>query len=118
VTATVADEVKRRFAPAKMPALGIFGVTKKCGAIYITVEGESFHTFGALTSKDDKSARNFAAEVNRLAKQQPAPAALLAPAAGETLDPTDQIRKLAALRDDGLITADEYEEKKRQLLGL
>jgi hypothetical protein len=117
VTATVSDEVKRQFAPAKMLALGVFGVTKKRGAIYITVEGESFHTFGTLTSKDDKSARKFAAEVNKLAKQQPAPAAL-GSAAGETLDAADQIRKLAALRDDGLITADEYEEKKRELLGL
>jgi len=118
VTATVADEVKRQFAPAKMLALGVFGVTKKRGAIYITVEGESFHTFGTLTSKDDKSARKFAAEVNKLAKQQPAPATPPAPAAAEPLDPADQVRKLAALRDDGLITAEEYEAKKKELLGL
>jgi hypothetical protein len=31
VTATVANEVKRQFAPAKMLALGIFGATKKKG---------------------------------------------------------------------------------------
>jgi hypothetical protein len=117
VTATVADEVKRSFAPAKMLALGVFGVTKKRGAIYITVEGESLHTFGTIASKDDKSARKFAAEVNKLAKQQPAP--VTAPAsAPEALDSADQIRKLASLRDDGLITPEEYEEKKRQLLGL
>jgi Bacterial PH domain/Short C-terminal domain len=30
----------------------------------------------------------------------------------------DEIRKLSALRDEGLITADEYEAKKKQLLGL
>jgi hypothetical protein len=41
-----------------------------------------------------------------------------AAAADGTLDPADQIRKLASLRDDGLITAEEYEEKKKQLLGL
>ncbi len=31
-------------------------------------------------------------------------------------DVPDQIRRLAQLRDDGLITADEYETKKRELL--
>jgi hypothetical protein len=41
-----------------------------------------------------------------------------AAAADGALDPADQIRKLASLRDDGLITAEEYEEKKKQLLGL
>jgi hypothetical protein len=30
----------------------------------------------------------------------------------------DQIRELAALRDEGLLTADEFEAKKKQLLGL
>jgi hypothetical protein len=30
----------------------------------------------------------------------------------------DDIRRLAQLRDDGLITAEEYESKKRDLLGL
>jgi type IV pilus assembly protein PilB len=33
-------------------------------------------------------------------------------------DITDTIRKLAALVDDGLITSDEFDAKKRQLLGL
>jgi hypothetical protein len=33
-------------------------------------------------------------------------------------DATDQVRKLAALRDEGLLTAEEFEAKKKQLLGL
>lgn len=33
-------------------------------------------------------------------------------------DPADQLRKLAALRDDGIISAEDFEAKKRQLLGL
>jgi hypothetical protein len=32
--------------------------------------------------------------------------------------PADEIRKLAALRDDGILTAEEFERKKRQLLNL
>jgi Bacterial PH domain/Short C-terminal domain len=39
-------------------------------------------------------------------------------AAAPSEDPADQIRKLAALRDEGHITADEFEAKKKQLLGL
>jgi hypothetical protein len=33
-------------------------------------------------------------------------------------DPADQIRQLAQLRDEGLITEDEFQAKKTQLLGL
>lgn len=31
-------------------------------------------------------------------------------------DPTEELRKYAALRDDGIITDEEFQEKKRQLL--
>jgi hypothetical protein len=30
----------------------------------------------------------------------------------------DQIRKLASLRDDGILSSDEFEAKKRKLLDL
>lgn len=39
-------------------------------------------------------------------------------AAPVTDDPADQIRKLAALRDEGLLTDEEFQAKKRDLLGL
>jgi len=35
-----------------------------------------------------------------------------------TTDPVDEIRKYAKLRDDGLITEQEYQAKKKELLGL
>ena len=35
-----------------------------------------------------------------------------------TIDPVDEIRKYAKLRDDGLITEQEYQAKKKELLGL
>ena len=38
-------------------------------------------------------------------------------AAPPGVDIPDQIRKLAALRDEGLLTADEFEAKKSDLLG-
>jgi hypothetical protein len=45
------------------------------------------------------------------AQAAPAPA----PAAG---DYTEELEKLAKLKDEGVITAEEFEAKKKQLLGL
>ena len=39
-------------------------------------------------------------------------------AAVKKADPTTQIRKFAKLRDDGLITEEEYQAKKKEILGL
>ena len=48
------------------------------------------------------------------APQQAAPAP--APAAGG--DYTEELEKLAKLKDEGVITAEEFEAKKKQLLGI
>ena len=40
-----------------------------------------------------------------------------APIAGQS-DPTEQLRKFKQLETDGIITADEFEAKKKELLGL
>ncbi len=45
------------------------------------------------------------------------PAAPAAPAAGQP-DPAEQIRKLAALRDDGILTEAEFTAKKAKILGI
>jgi hypothetical protein len=41
-----------------------------------------------------------------------------APAESETDDAVDEIRKLAALRDQGLLTEEEFAAKKKQILGI
>lgn len=41
-----------------------------------------------------------------------------APAAPAEPDYTAELEKLAKLRDDGVITADDFEAKKKQLLGI
>jgi hypothetical protein len=48
--------------------------------------------------------------------EQQAPAAP-APAGGEA-DYTAELEKLAKLRDEGVISADDFEAKKKQLLGI
>lgn len=45
--------------------------------------------------------------------QSPGPRAPMA-----SSDPAEQIRSLAALREEGLLTPDEFEAKKRQILGI
>jgi len=123
VTAAVDNEVKRQFAPAKLLALGVLGATKKRGGIYLTVEGHNFHSFGTVTFRNERAARKFAAKVNSTARQLPASTpgpSEEAPAPSDTShdDPTEELRKLAALRDDGIITTGDFEAKKKQLLGL
>jgi hypothetical protein len=49
---------------------------------------------------------------------QPAPAAAPAQTPGQAPDYIAELQQLAGLRDQGIITAEEFEAKKRQLLGL
>jgi hypothetical protein len=49
--------------------------------------------------------------------QQPAAEPVASESPALTADPIEQIRRLAELRDLGVVTADEFETKKTQLLG-
>jgi hypothetical protein len=40
------------------------------------------------------------------------------PATGASPDPIDQLRRLAELRDKGIVTTAEFDAKKKQLLGI
>jgi len=56
------------------------------------------------------------ARLQQLEAQQSAPAA--APPAGGISDATiDQLKQLGQLKDAGVLTADEFDEQKRKLLG-
>jgi hypothetical protein len=56
------------------------------------------------------------AEQQQGAYEEQAPPAPAAPAAAP--DYTAELEKLAKLRDDGVITAEDFEAKKHQLLGI
>jgi len=56
------------------------------------------------------------AQIAQLQAQQPAAAP--APAAPAELDDAAQIQKYAALKGQGLITEEEFEAKKKQILGI
>jgi len=67
-----------------------------------------------------RQARRWGAEDPYAQPQQeyyePAPAAPAAPAAPEA-DPVAQLRELAKLRDDGILTDEEFAAEKRKILG-
>jgi Short C-terminal domain len=50
--------------------------------------------------------------------QQQAPPAQAPPAPAAQPDYTAELERLAKLRDDGVITAEDFEAKKKQLLGI
>lgn len=61
-------------------------------------------------------ARKFVTAVNTAARSAAGPAATPATALVPSPDPMEQLRKLAELRDAGIVTNEEFEAKKAQLL--
>ena len=76
-------------------------------------------TAGAVRHRQDQkyASQDQAAYDQQVAAQQAAaPAA--APAAPAELDEAAEIQKYAALKGQGLITEEEFEAKKKQILGI
>ena len=76
-------------------------------------------TAGAVRHRQDQkyASQDQAAYDQQMAAQQAAaPAA--APAAPAELDEAAEIQKYAALKGQGLITEEEFEAKKKQILGI
>ena len=86
---------------------------------FLRIEGPGVAISVTLSPKSGimvNSARKFAAQLNQLS-QRLTPATAPAPAPVLEHDPVEQIRKLAELRDQGVLTSDEFEAKKADLLG-
>jgi hypothetical protein len=89
-------------------------ITLNTGIVYGTICFDTIkETFNV--GVDKLTARSIFSRIQEAAfKPKTTPAIQSSPPA----DSTDELRKYKALLDDGLITADEYNAKKRQLLGL
>ena len=70
----------------------------------------------AMNSPHHDQAKRGTAELRHLIADHQATAAQPAAAAPTAIDPADQLRKLAELRDAGILTAEEFEAKKSELL--
>jgi len=109
-------------ATARVDQSGSQRILRDTRQTYLTIEGPKVAIAAKLASNSGgvvASARKFAAQVNGLAQQFGGPAAAApqpAPAAAPADSIPDQIAKLAGLRDAGVLTVEEFEAKKKELL--
>ncbi len=72
---------------------------------------------GTANAVSNKQQQKYAAQ-NAASAEQAAPAQEAAPAAAPADDLTTQLEALAKLRDQGILTEDEFSAKKAQILGI
>jgi hypothetical protein len=88
---------------------GFFGGLEAKGGIFQATEDENTIMFNQGRQAEFEAIRN---ELQRVINARPS-----AGAASPT-SAADEIKKLADLREQGILTNDEFETKKKQLLGL
>jgi len=82
------------------------------------VAGGAAHMAAKSAQRGQAAAQQEAAQNAQLAELQAQQPAAAAPAAPAELDDAAQIQKYAALKGQGLITEEEFEAKKKQILGI
>jgi len=85
--------------------------------LYLLVEGPGWAYTQQFVADVGAPLRHFAQMVNAVARQQHTHAAGPASEAPPPADPIAQLRELAALRDEGILTEDEFVDQKSRLLG-
>jgi len=123
-TVDSAGAIDKRVTATRLILTGplAFGLRKKKDdrELFLLVEGDGFGFVEQLDPKKQKDAREFASRLNAAASRAAIPGADAASGAPTaTAEPSipDQIRQLGQLRDEGLLTPDEFEAKKSELLG-
>lgn len=118
-TSYLATGVTRKDASEMIPIRSISSITTKKGVLNTLV---SIITTGNTIEMNvsHKEAAALKDLVQTLMLNQDAPVVTAAPAAPSAAEPdvAGELQKFAALRDQGVITAEDFEAKKRQLLGL
>jgi hypothetical protein len=98
-----------------IPYEDVIGVDVKAGRLFATMtiesrEGRVFEVSG-LNKKRAEEGRKLLNRLTIVAQQRSFPAAPT-----ET-DRADELRRLTALRDDGLLSSEQFEAQKNELLG-
>ncbi len=107
----------------KVNKLGVYIYTHSAGALYIAcLSGETKRDSFVYTSSRDRAQQIYAA-VQSMKAQPAASAAVPVPtntvAVNNNVDDIEeQLTKLKSMVDSGIITQEDYEAKKKQLLGL
>jgi hypothetical protein len=112
-------------ATARVDQSGSERVFRDTRQAFITIEGPHVSISQKLASESKftvQAARQFAAKVNQLSQQLAAKAAAAQQAAQvqapaeQATDIPEQIRKLGELKEQGLLTDEEFAAKKTELL--
>jgi Short C-terminal domain len=82
------------------------------------VAGGAAHMGARSAQRSQAAAQQEAAQNAQIAELQAQQPAAAAPAAPAEPDDAAQIQKYAALKGQGLITEEEFEAKKKQILGI
>jgi len=86
------------------------------GKVTIFASGNKAEIGGVNKADGKRIVDNLRARLSSPQPAPPGPAAPAGPPAAET-DPMEQIRKLAELRDAGILSNEEFESKKAEILG-
>ncbi len=116
-------DLQSRFTVTRLALLGPFALAlkkKKGGEKYLTIEGPDFVWALEVDRKKANEAMKFASRVNGAAKAyaQKNPRRELESAASDPGDPYEEVKKLKELLDMGIVSQEEFDAKKNQLLGL
>lgn len=121
-----AGDIDRRVTATRLILTGplAFGLRKKKDSreLFLLIEGDGFAHVEPADPKKREATLKFVAEFNKLAAAErrtsnPAPTS---PDQGENppADPTEQLQRLAALRDSGALSEEEFAAAKSRVLGL
>ncbi len=108
-----------RVTLTRVALTGVFalGLKKDRSKVYIAVQlpdGQQVLIEGK--AREEKQARRFANQIQQAANHYRSKDQATAPTAAPD-DPVEQIKKLAELRDAGVLTEDEFTAKKAEILG-
>jgi hypothetical protein len=122
-TVDTAGAIDKRVTATRLILTGplAFGLRKKKDSreLFLLVEGPGFGFVEALDPKQGAPARAFAAKLNGAAGASAVtspPSFTPAPPSKPEASIPDQIRQLGELRDQGLLTTEEFDAKKTELL--
>lgn len=105
---------------SEMPYRNIEAITYSTGAFFagVQITGRGVASFRIEDIPDKDSVKPFVDCVRAHLEAAHAPQAVAAPQTAPPLSAADEIEKLASLLERGILTQEEFDAKKKQLLGL
>lgn len=121
-TVDSAGEIDKRITATRLVLTGPFALAfrkkKDKRELYLMIEGDGDAFVVEVDPKKGAEARKFAAKLNTAASRATASAPTPAPPSesSPSTSVADELKKLAELRDAGVLSPDEFEAQKARLL--